>query len=206
MTQPDFLNQLTEQFSSITSRPSLDYTAINISPTELIALCSYLKNKKQFAYLMDLTAVDWGDNSSPRFSTVYHLYSTTQHTYLRIVCDCSDDNHPSMPSLTELWPAANWHEREAFDMFGIDFKGHPDLRRILMWDEYPHHPLRKDFPLAGIETSIASEEIQEETDATVIAAPMAGGPFCSSSKGFMSRNEPKGADQAWSEQSPKPNN
>nr|MCU0793114.1 NADH-quinone oxidoreductase subunit C [Opitutaceae bacterium] len=114
----------------------------------------FLRDEKCFDLLSDVTAIDWDVESSPRFSVVWHLLSTTHHGYVRIVADCASDTEPSAPSLTSLWAGADWHERETFDLMGIRFTDHPDLRRILMWDGYPYHPLRKDFPLAGIETSL----------------------------------------------------
>ena len=111
-----------------------------------------------------------------------------------------------MVSVCSIWPAANWHEREVYDMFGIQFKNHPDMRRILMWDDYPYFPLRKEFPLAGIETELPPEdtEVREATDAHVIAAPMMGGPFHATPGEPMSRAEPRAADQSWTEKNPKP--
>jgi len=107
--------------------------------------------------------------------------------------------------VVSLWPGANWHEREAFDMFGIRFDGHPDLRRILMWDGYPYHPLRKEFPLAGIETVLPDAEVVEETKTKVIAAPMAGGPFVASSGEMnLTEAEPRAKDESWNECSEKP--
>ena len=107
--------------------------------------------------------------------------------------------------MVSLWPGANWHEREAYDMFGITFEGHPDLRRILMWDGYPYHPLRKEFPLAGIETALPDSEIAEETKAKVIAAPMMGGPFVASAGEMnLTDAEPRAKDESWSERSAKP--
>jgi len=109
-----------------------------------------------------------------------------------------------MPSATGLWPGANWHEREAYDMFGIGFEGHPDLRRILMWDGYPYFPLRKDFPLAGLETALPDSAVAEETGAKVMPAPYMGGPFVAAAGRPMDEAEPRAKDQSWSEQQEKP--
>ena len=89
-------------------------------------------------------------------------------------------------------------------MFGIKFEGHPDLRRILMWDEYPYFPLRKEFPLAGIDTPLPAADAAEVTEASVEPAPMMGGPFVSSGDGVMSSSEPRALDESWTEESEKP--
>jgi NADH-quinone oxidoreductase subunit C len=89
-------------------------------------------------------------------------------------------------------------------MFGIRFDGHPDMRRILMWDEYPHFPLRKDFPLAGIETELPDDEVAAETKEKVRPAPMAGGPFVAPQESHMSQREPRARDESWNEKKPKP--
>jgi NADH-quinone oxidoreductase subunit C len=107
--------------------------------------------------------------------------------------------------VVSLWATANWHEREAYDLLGIVFENHPDLRRILMWDGYPYHPLRKDFPLAGIQTPLPDLEVGEITGASVKPAPMVGGPFVSS-PGEMNLTdaEPSAKDESWNERSEKP--
>jgi NADH-quinone oxidoreductase subunit C len=121
-----------------------------------------------------------------------------------LAADCADDTQPSMPSTTGIWPGADWHEREAFDMFGIIFDGHPNLRRILMWDGYPYHPLRKEFPLAGLPADLPDDEIAAETKASVIAAPMSGGPFVATPGEPMGDAEPRAKDEAWNEHREKP--
>src|SRR5262249_60726652 len=98
-----------------------------------------------FDMLSDLTAVDYVDQV-PRFAVVYQLYSTRQNHRLRVKVPVPADD-PSLPSAVPLWKSANWAERETWDMFGIRFVGHPDLRRILMYAEFVGHPLRKDYPL-----------------------------------------------------------
>ncbi|MEY2882227.1 MAG: hypothetical protein RLZZ15_4607, partial [Verrucomicrobiota bacterium] len=151
------------------------------------------------------TAVDWAEGVSPRFTVVYHLFSTTSHNYLRVAANCASDTEPAVPSVVSLWAGANWHERECFDMFGITFTGHPDLRRILMWDGYPYHPLRKDFPLAGIETVLPDAEIAAETKTTVVAAPMAGGPFVAAPGEInMTEAEPRAKDESWADRHARP--
>jgi NADH-quinone oxidoreductase subunit C len=101
----------------------------------------------QFDYLSDLTAVDWLARDEARFDIVYCLYSTSLRHRLRVKVHAADGQ--GVPSVTGVWTAANWLEREAFDMFGIPFPGHPDLRRILMPAEWQGHPQRKDYPLEG---------------------------------------------------------
>lgn len=99
-----------------------------------------------FEMLMDLTAVDYLKmKRSPRFEVVYHLYSLTHNHRVRIKIRVPEDN-PEVDSLVEYWSIANWFEREAWDMFGIRFNGHPDPRRLLMYDDFRGHPLRKDYP------------------------------------------------------------
>ena len=121
-------------------------TAI-LKPEALTRVARFLKQDPQlrFDFLMDLTAVDhW--KRKPRFELVYHLYSRSKNARLRLKAPLGGSS-PEAPSLTSLWPAANWYEREVFDMFGIRFRGHPDLRRILMYREFQGHPLRKDYPI-----------------------------------------------------------
>ena len=89
----------------------------------------------------------------PRFEVVYELYGMSHHTYLRLKI-AVDEEVCEVPSVTSLWRTADWHEREVYDMMGIRFTNHPDLRRILMWEGYPYFPLRKDFPLEGKPTDL----------------------------------------------------
>ena len=203
-TDVEITHAVSQQFPSATARPSLDCPAFNVPAAEALALLQHLRDTQAYDFLMDVTAVDWSAEKSPRFTIVWHLYSSTKHTYVRVAADCASDGEPVMPSATGLWPGAGWHERETFDMFGIKFTGHPDLRRILMWDEYPFFPLRKEFPLAGLPTEMSDPEINEETGTGVIAAPMAGGPFVATPGEPMSEAEPRAKDEAWNEQSEKP--
>ena len=194
---------LKDKFSSITERPSADCPAINVTVAILLDVAEYIKNTLEFDLLVDVTAIDW-DSQSPRFTVVYHFLSSVKKNYLRMAVDCENDINPSMPTLSQYWPAADWHEREAYDMFGIVFEGHPELKRILMWEEYEYYPLRKDFPLAGFETDLPALDVAEETNAKVLPAPLVGGPFCSKPGGPMSKREPQGYDQSWNEKNEKP--
>jgi NADH-quinone oxidoreductase subunit C len=108
----------------------------------------------QFELLVDLCGVDYstfgeGGYEGPRFAVVYHLLSIALNQRLRVRVFCDDDEMPRVASVIDIWPGANWFEREAFDLFGIVFEGHPDLRRILTDYGFIGHPFRKDFPLSG---------------------------------------------------------
>jgi NADH-quinone oxidoreductase subunit C len=201
----DAVAALKGRWPGVTDRASLDHPAVNVPPADLLGVLGALKQEHGFDMLTDVTGVDWASGAKPRFTVVYHVFSTQAHGYVRLAADCADDAAPEVPSATGIWPGADWHEREVFDMFGIRFAGHPDLRRILMWDGYPHFPLRKDFPLAGIETELPDAEVVAETKTGAIAAPMMGGPFVATEGGInMSDAEPRAKDESWSERRPKP--
>ncbi len=198
MSETDFTTALRERFPGVTERPSLDLAAFNCPFGELRDILRFLRDEAGFDMLMDVTAID-AYEESPRFTVVYHLFSTSRHEYVRVAAPCEDDVEPRAPSVADLWPAGDWHERETYDMFGITFTGHPDLRRILMWDGYPYFPLRKEFPLAGHEVDLPGADVAERTGAKVLPAPMMGGPFHAPQKGPMSRREPRADDESWTE-------
>src|SRR5258708_10044959 len=200
----DLPTALKEKFPQASPRVSTDWPAYNIPADHILALLKYLRDEFAYDFLVDLTAVDW-DKATPRFTVVYHLYSSSRHTYVRVASDCTNDLEPSMPSAVDLWPAANWHERECYDMFGIKFVNHPDLRRILMWEGYPYYPLRKEFPLAGHETEWPDVEVAAETKARVAPAPMMGGPFVASQEPTLGEAEPRAQHESWTEKQEKPN-
>jgi NADH-quinone oxidoreductase subunit C len=202
----DAITALKEKFPQATDRPSADHPAVNVPLADVVAVLRYLRDEFAFELLMDLTAIDNGETASPRFTVVYHLLSTTRAgSYIRVAANCANDAEPIAPSVVSLWAGANWHERECFDMFGIKFEGHPDLRRILMWDGYPYFPLRKEFPLAGIETELPGVDVAAETGTKVVAAPMAGGPFVASAGEInLTEAEPRAKDESWADRRPQP--
>ncbi len=126
---------------------------VEVDPAKLVEACRYLKDGQQFDYLVDLTAVDWKERD-PRFDVVLWLHSFPRKSE-RIRLKAKVKDGEACPSVTGVWLTANWMEREVFDLFGIPFAGHPDLRRILTWDGFNGHPFRKDFPLEGIDTGAA---------------------------------------------------
>ncbi len=196
---------LKEKFPQVTDRPSADHDAVNVPVGEVVAALRFLRDEHAFDLLMDLTAIDWAEGASPRFTVVYHLFSSLNLGYIRVATDCASNDEPTAPSVVDLWPAANWHERECYDLLGVKFTAHPDLRRILMWEGYPYHPLRKDFPLAGIEVPLPDEEISAATGTAVIAAPMMGGPFVASPGEInLTEAEPRAKDESWSDRDARP--
>ncbi len=118
-----------------------------IGRDDALEIFAALRDQPQFAFnvLIDVTAVDYL-GQTPRFEVVYHLYSLAQNHRLRVKIRVPEDE-PWVQSLVDLWKSANWLERECWDMFGIRFVGHPDPRRILMYEEFVGHPLRKDYPV-----------------------------------------------------------
>lgn len=133
-------------------------------------LLKYCRDELNFDYLVDISSLDNMGND-PRFEMVYELYGYGHHQHLRIKAEVPDGE--DVPTVSDIWATADWHEREVYDMMGIKFAGHPDLRRILMWEGYPYFPLRKDFPLAGRPSDMP------EVAFTGIA-PLADGPFVTS--------------------------
>ena len=140
---PEWLSQVIEAHGEVTL----------VVPQELIlTVCSFLKGwpEGHFDFLADLCGVDRGVEEEPRFEVNYHLFSTTRYHRVRVkVLLNEDDMH--VQSVTSIWRTANWHERETFDLFGVIFDGHPDLRRILLPEDWQGYALRKDFPLRGYE-------------------------------------------------------
>ena len=189
---------LTSRFPATQDLAGKDMPTFRVAGADLLAAVAWLRDAQGFDLLADLCGVEW--QARPvRFGVVIHLLSTAHKEYVRLHVDAVDDR---VPSVSSLHPGANWHEREAYDMFGIVFEGHPDPRRILMWEAYPYHPLRKDFPLAGIEVELPAADVAEVTGKKVVPAPMMGGPFVSHG-GKLSEGEPSALDQSWTEEKPK---
>lgn len=126
-----------------------------IAPAQIVEVCRFLKAEQGFNRLSGITAVDWHP-ADPRFEVVYLLHSMSKGTRLRLKCWVAE-SAPEIDSVTSIWQAANWYEREVFDMFGVSFRNHPDLRRILMPSDWEGHPLRKDFPVHGNKYSYKNE-------------------------------------------------
>jgi NADH-quinone oxidoreductase subunit C len=128
-----------------------DHTAV-VAAEGIVDALRFCRDEPDLGFdmLMDLTAVDYlkypGREDGPRFDVVYHLYSVTHNHRVRLKVPVEQDA-PSVPTATALWPIANWLEREVWDMYGIRFDGHPDLRRLLLYEEFVGHPLRKDYPM-----------------------------------------------------------
>lgn len=143
------LKKLAEKFpNSILETHSYrgDDTAI-VKKEDIVAICTFLRDDEALRYnfMMDLTAVDYLGRE-PRFEVVYHLYSLQHNQRVRIKAGVSESDC-TIDSIVPVWVSANWFEREVFDMYGITFQGHPELRRILLYEGFEGHPLRKDYPL-----------------------------------------------------------
>jgi NADH-quinone oxidoreductase subunit C len=143
----DSLTRLTVELGEIT---------IECKPDELLAVCATLRDHPElrFEQLMDLCGVDYADFGDglwdgPRYAVVCHFLSVSLNQRVRLRVFAADEDFPVLPTLVELWPSANWFEREAFDLYGIMFEGHPDLRRLLTDYGFVGHPFRKDFPMIG---------------------------------------------------------
>ncbi len=120
---------------------------LEIVPAKIASICGFLKYDQQFNRVSTVTAVDRYP-VEPRFEVVYHLHSTGRNERVRLKCRLPGDEC-EIESVTSVWRGANWYEREVFDLFGIRFRGHPDLRRIMLPEDWEGHPLRKDYPVTG---------------------------------------------------------
>ncbi len=133
---------------------NLDYTypLVHIKRERLYDACRFMKNTMHFIYLNEIIGTD-RFTSEERFEVIYHLVSLRdrQRMFLKVLVD---EENPSLPTVTDIWKSANWNEREVFDMFGIRFEGHPDLRRIFLPEDFKYYPLRKEFPLLGVPGSL----------------------------------------------------
>ena len=135
---------------------------------DLRDVAKFCRDELGFDFLLDISSIDnYGEE--PRFDVVYELYSLSMNVHVRLKTRAPEDD-PTVDTISDIWPAADWHEREIYDMMGIRFKNHPDLRRILMWEGYPYFPLRKEFPLEGLPSDMPDV-------AFTAAAPLEGGPF-----------------------------
>lgn len=170
MTGPELLSSLSELFGTklLQKAEFRGETTYSILPEHLREVAMFCRDELSFDYLIDIASVD-NFGAEPRFEIVYELYSMTLAIHLRLKLSVSEDVG-AVDTVSDIWPTANWHEREIFDMMGIKFNGHPDLRRILMWEGYPYFPLRKEFPLEGLPSEMPDVAFSS-------AAPMEGGPF-----------------------------
>ena len=134
---------------------ALGETTLLVDAARIVDLCRYLKQQEKFNRLSAITAVDWHP-AEPRFEVVYHLHSVELNRRLRLKAKLSGKN-PEIDSATAVWAAANWYEREVYDMFGITFRNHPNLVRILNPVDWEGYPLRKDYPVHGYKYGYSNE-------------------------------------------------
>ncbi len=171
MTTKQLAKTLKQQFKGIVSGPVEfrgELTLEVLDASRIAEVCQFAKAELGFDFLVDLTTID-NHEETPRWTAVYHLYGYEHFCHLRLKTSVSEEAS-ELPTVTSVWRTANWHEREAYDMMGIRFAGHPDLRRILMWEGYPYFPLRKDFPLAGKPSEMPDVAFSDPS-------PLEGGPF-----------------------------
>jgi len=170
-TAADLAKQIKDEFGNLISEPvgfRGEFTLNLTDADKIVEVCEFAKRELGFDYLIDISTLDhYGDD--PRFSVVYELSSISHRQHLRLKTQLTEE-HGEVPTVTGVWRTADWHEREAYDMMGVKFTGHPNLTRILMWEGYSHFPLRKDFPLEGKPTEVPDVAFTK-------TAPMEGGPF-----------------------------
>ena len=140
--------------SFISSDVYMGDLSVQIDKKDIVKVCSFLKedSELEFFFCEDVTAIDWSKRKN-RFTIVYHIFSFKHNFRLRIKADV-DESDCAIDTVSSVWKTANWEEREVYDMFGISFNNHPDLRRMYMPEDFEHHPLKKDFPLMGIPGSL----------------------------------------------------
>lgn len=172
-TPLELARQLHDHFGELVCAPAEfrgEATVLLNDAGRIAEVCEYARLRLGFDMLLDLSSVDEYDRG-PRWTLAYELFGLGHLAHLRIKTQVSEEAS-ELPTVTTVWRTADWHEREVYDMMGIRFRGHPDLRRILMWEGYPYFPLRKDFPLAGKPTELPEVAFTRP-------APLEGGPFVS---------------------------
>ncbi|TYP95084.1 NADH dehydrogenase subunit C [Fodinibius salinus] len=158
------VDQLSEQFSDalIDIYKSTGDTFIRVEPDHIVDICKELKEEYHFIYLADILGTD-RFTSDERFEVIYNLVSLRDRERLFLKVWLEEEN-PTVDSVTEVWESANWHERQVYDMFGVTFNNHPDMRRIYMPEDFDYYPLRKEFPLLGIPGSIELPSSTPDTE------------------------------------------
>jgi NADH-quinone oxidoreductase subunit C len=143
-------------------RSDYSHPLLTIQRTRLHETCRFLKEQHHFIYLADLFGTD-RFTAEDRFEVLYHLLSLRdrQRLFIKVLVD---EHEPALPTVTDLWKSANWNEREVYDMFGIRFTGHPDLRRMFMPEDFAYYPLRKEFPLLGVPGSLQLPDTTPDHD------------------------------------------
>jgi NADH-quinone oxidoreductase subunit C len=165
-SQHPLVRRLRENLDGAVSEASefLGQLSVRIEPSRVVEVCEFLRRdvESPFDYLSDLTCVHFPDNADAPFEVVYNLYSISANARVRLKARTTDA--AGVESVTGVWPAANWMEREVYDLFGVQFHGHPDLRRILLPPDWEGHPLRKDYPLEPVENNWTAKHLPEFTD------------------------------------------
>lgn len=170
MTAQQAAEKVLEKFSTATSLEFRGEHSVTVTLEDFRKVMEFCNRELGLNFLLDASSVD-NTGEDPRFVCVYELATIDDSLHLRIKVPI--DEGVEVPTVSDIWATADWHEREIYDMMGIRFSGHPDLRRILMWEGYPFHPLRKEFPLAGKPSEMPDVAFTGE-------APLAGGPFVTS--------------------------
>lgn len=174
--------RICERFPQITAHEFRGDTTLTIPRDILVNAMQFARDACGFDMLLCVSSVDHL-GSEPRFEVNYTITQAESGANLLVRTPVPEAD-PSVPSLVPVWRSANWLEREQYDLMGIIFTGHPDLRRIMMWEEYPYHPLRKDFPVAGIPTELPGVAFTEK-------APTQGAPFTTQPGSTAGAREPR---------------
>lgn len=170
MTAQQAAEKVLQKFTTATSVEFREEHSVTVTLEDFRKVMEFCNRELGMNFLLDASSVD-NTGEDPRFVVVYELTTIDDEFHLRI--KVAIDEGVEVPTVSDIWATADWHEREIYDMMGIRFSGHPDLRRILMWEGYPFHPLRKEFPLAGKPSVMPDVAFTGE-------APLLGGPFVTS--------------------------
>lgn len=182
MTAQQAAEKVIEKFESAQALEFRGEYSVTVSSEDFREVMEYCKSELELVFMLDASSVD-NTGDELRFALVYEIATLDDSVHLRVKTNIAEG--AEIPTVSDLWATADWHEREIWDMMGIRFSGHPDLRRILMWEGYPYHPLRKEFPLAGKPSEMPDVAFTGE-------APLADGPFVTSAgAGSKVKAEPR---------------